>query len=183
MIKMIGRDRLTMVAVGGLFEATFLTRLKVIITHQPGDPVASGDDTILHEIGVHAWAPISLPRQTKPLADMSKKHHVLALAFACRAVFPSEIAGGDGSPLLQGKSSKGVHRFEGGSKVVAVIRECHHIMDLCGLGWTFPDSECDALVPASLAGLKMFSFRSQGVIGDHLGLTGNMLISLNRSGW
>jgi hypothetical protein len=23
---------------------------------------------------------------------MSKKHHVLALAFACRAVFPSEIA-------------------------------------------------------------------------------------------
>jgi hypothetical protein len=56
-------------AVGGLFEAAFLTGLKVIIAHQPGNPVASGDDTILHEIGIHARAPISLPRQAKTLAD------------------------------------------------------------------------------------------------------------------
>jgi hypothetical protein len=33
-----------MVAVGGLFEAAFLKRLKIVIAHQPGDPVASGDD-------------------------------------------------------------------------------------------------------------------------------------------
>jgi hypothetical protein len=38
-----------------------------------------------------------------------------------------------------------------------------------------------ALVPASLAGLKMISFRFQRAIGDRLGL--NMLVSLNRSGW
>jgi hypothetical protein len=56
-------------------------------------------------------------------------------------------------------------------------------MDLCGLGWTFPDSERATLVPASLAGLKMFSFRSQRAMGDRLGLAVNMLISLNRSGW
>ena len=89
---MIGRDRLAMVAVGGLFEAAPLTRFKIVIAHQPGDPVASGDDTILHEIGMYARAPISLPRQAKTLADMSKKHHVPALAFTCGAVFPREIA-------------------------------------------------------------------------------------------
>ena len=32
LIKMIGRDRPAMAAAGGLFEAAFLTRLKVIIT-------------------------------------------------------------------------------------------------------------------------------------------------------
>ena len=81
LIKMIGRDRSAMAAVSGSFEAAFLTRLKVIITHQAGDPVASRDDTILQEIGMHAWASISLPRQAKTRADMGKKHHVLALAF------------------------------------------------------------------------------------------------------
>jgi hypothetical protein len=54
-----------MVAVGGLFEAASLPRLKVIITHQPGDSVVVGDDTVLHEIGAQAGAPISLPRQVK----------------------------------------------------------------------------------------------------------------------
>src|ERR1019366_8240436 len=80
-----------MAAVGGLFEAAFLTCLKIVIAHQPGDPVASGDDTVFHEIGVHARAPISLPRHAKALADMGKKHHVFALAFTCGAIFPSEI--------------------------------------------------------------------------------------------
>lgn len=96
---MIGRGRPVMVAAGGLFEAAFLTRLKLIITHQPGNPVASGDDTVLDEIGMHARASISLPRETKTLADMGKKHHVLALAFTCGAAFPSEIAG-DGATWL-----------------------------------------------------------------------------------
>jgi nucleotidyltransferase/DNA polymerase involved in DNA repair len=53
--------------------------------------VASGDDTILDEIGVHARTPISLLRQAEALADMGKKQHVFALAFTCGAVFPSEI--------------------------------------------------------------------------------------------
>ena len=87
----IGRDRPAMAAVGGLFEAAFLTCLKIVIAHQPGDPVASGDDTVFHEIGVHARAPISLPRHAKALADMGKKHHVFALAFARGAALPSEI--------------------------------------------------------------------------------------------
>ncbi len=42
---MIGCNRAAMVAVGGLFETAFLTRFQIIITHQPGNPVASGDDS------------------------------------------------------------------------------------------------------------------------------------------
>ena len=72
LIKMIGRDRPAMVAVGGLFEAAFLTRLQIVIAH-PGDPVASGHKAIIHEIGMHARTPISLPRQAKTLTDMGKK--------------------------------------------------------------------------------------------------------------
>jgi hypothetical protein len=48
-------------------------------------------DAILNEIGMHARASISLRRQAKTLTDMSKKHHVLALAFTRGAVFPSEV--------------------------------------------------------------------------------------------
>src|SRR2546430_2690403 len=73
--------RPAMVAVGGLFEAAFLTCLKTVIAHQPGDPVPSGDVIIFHEIGMHARAPTSLPRQEKTLANMGKKHHFFALAF------------------------------------------------------------------------------------------------------
>ena len=89
---MIGCNRPAMAAAGGLFETAFLTRFQIIITHQPGNPVASGDDTVLNEISVHVRASISLLRQAKTLPDMSKQHHVLALAFTSGAAFPSELA-------------------------------------------------------------------------------------------
>ncbi len=88
---MIGCNRPAMAAAGGLFETAFLTRFQIIITHQPGNPVASGDDTVLNEISVHARASISLLRKAKTLLDMSKQHHVLALAFTSGAAFPSEL--------------------------------------------------------------------------------------------
>jgi hypothetical protein len=62
-----------------------------LINGEPGAPVASGKDIIVDQIGMHARTPISLPRQTKALADMGKKHHVLALAVTRGAGFPSEI--------------------------------------------------------------------------------------------
>ena len=80
-----------MIAVGGLFEAAPLAHLKIVVAHQPSDPVASGRDGIVPEIGMHAWTPIRLPRQAETLADMGKKQRVFALVFTRGAAFPSEI--------------------------------------------------------------------------------------------
>jgi hypothetical protein len=62
-----------------------------LINGEPGAPVASGKDIIVDQISMHARTPVYLPRQTKALADMGKKHHVLALAVTRGAGFPSEI--------------------------------------------------------------------------------------------
>jgi hypothetical protein len=66
-------------------------RSKTVVAHQPGAPVASGEDIIVDQISMHARTPVCLPRQTKALADMGKKHHVLALAVTRGAGFPSDL--------------------------------------------------------------------------------------------
>ena len=147
---------------------------------------------------------------------MSKKHHVLALAFTCGAAFPGHSAdfenlakARDGNSAFFASMNENLIDFPPWRKkprpfsdlaflsedFILLAQPCEFLADILmrtieqirllvlrspPAQRRFRNSE---IIPASLARLKMFSFRSQRAIGDRLGLTVNMLISLNRSGW
>lgn len=88
----VGRDRPSMLAVGGSLEPPLLPAAQAVLAHQPRRAPTPDGKTLILQLPRHARTAIGAVRQRECRADMRQHHHVVLLSLAGGAVLPDEVA-------------------------------------------------------------------------------------------